>query len=390
MARRGLLQRRRGWNLGALIPKAPLAPGGTLRLDEVAKASGPAALTFTLVLLLLIQPYRFSMGFLTNVVTIVVGLVCMYGPALAFFIFTIGICKTIFSSVARLSAVIFWAFWPLCTFGLRVLAVVLAWWLGNCLWFNNFEAYYEYKNLQAYSNVDSFSQSGNRLQDAGLVVFNESDGVDRSRGACIVNGHTYCVAPIMLGGVVKKGVSQTYTGMQDLFMAGIDCCNCPVTDFRCGDWADPTHEAVGGMRLLDEGARKMYRLAAEKWMVDYDKQSVHTIFFHWANDPVADWKTLWSHGCCLAILAIVGAFFGFFLVNLLLNGLIHFLIVAQIAAPIDDGEEQSFENDPLLKIQHEEHDRGPWWVPEMYHAYENQKIPELNEYEYAEAKYVVL
>lgn len=272
---------------------------------------------------------------------------------------------------------------------LRVTAVVLAYWMGNHLWYNNFQTYLEYKNLQAYSNVDSFSQSGNRLQDAGLVVFNESDGVDRSKGACIVNGHTYCVAPIMLGGQVKKGVSQTFTGMQDLFMAGIDCCNCPVTDFRCGDWADPTHEAVGGMRLLDDGARKMYRLAAEKWMVDYDKKSVHTIFFHWTNDPIAEWKKLWHRGMLLSLLAIVGALFGSFLVVLLLNGFIHWMIVAQIAAPIDDETDPAFECDPLLKMQHD-HREGPWWVPEMYHAYEHQKEPQMNEFEYSQAKYVVL
>mmetsp|Transcript_121656 Transcript_121656/g.190018 ORF Transcript_121656/g.190018 Transcript_121656/m.190018 type:complete len:390 (-) Transcript_121656:25-1194(-) len=382
--------RRRGWNLGSLVSKGPLAPGGTLRLDEVAKQSVPTALTFSLVLLLLIQPYRFSMGFLTNAVTVIASLVCIYGPGLAFVVFAVGIFKTIYSSVARLSAVIFWSFWPVWIFLCRVFAVVLAWCLGNYLWFNNFQAYTEYEHLQAYSNVDSFTQTGNRLQDAGLVVFNASDGVDRSRGGCIVNGHTYCVAPIIQGGVVKKGVKQTYNGKQDLFMAGIDCCNCPVTDFRCGDWADPTHDAVGGMRLLDDGARKMYRLAAEKWGADYDKQSVHTIFFTWANDPVAAWKTLWHRGMLLTILAIVAAFFGSFLITLLLNGIIHFLIMAQIAAPIDEGEEKAYENDPLLKIQHEERDKGPWWVPEMYHAYENQKMPQLNEYEYAEAKHVVL
>jgi hypothetical protein len=313
------------------------------------------------------------MGFLPKAVSLIASFVCLYGPMLSFVITTAGICKTMSTSVARLSAVLYWLFWPLCRFALRVAAVIFAWWLGAYLWFNYFQTYHAYKGLQAYGNVDSYSETGNRLQDAGLVLFNSSDGVDRSKGACIVNGHTYCVAPIMHGGVVEKGVSQTASGMQDLFMAGVDCCDCPITDFRCGDWADPTHANIGGMRLLDEEARNMYHLAVEKWDVDYDKKSGHSIFFHWSNDPVAVWKSLQYRGTRLAILAIIAVVFGSVVANMLLNCFMHVLILANIAAPI--GEKNLFEDAPLLGKHYA---ADPAWVSDLYHAYNYQKLQHFN------------
>merc|ERR1719291_1069606 len=119
-------------------------------------------------------------------------------------------------------------------------------------------------------------------------------------------------------------------------------------------------------------------------MADWDKQAVHSIFFHWDNDPVATWKHLWSHGVQLTVVAIFGVALGIFLLNVILNGLVRLLMDLNIAVPIKDGDAK--EEDPLLANDKES---CPAWVPEMYHDYENQKNPPAQFQDY-DAKFVVL
>jgi len=290
---------------------------------------------FVWVLLMKIQSGRFHAPVLTAIVMWSVVAIVMIAPILAVVIYVGGIWTTIRSSVARFSAVVFWLYWPFWRLAAMLVAVVLACSYGDHLWYNYFQLYEEYYRLQAYDNVDSYIVSGNRLQDAGLVVFNTSSGVDRSKAGCIVNGHTYCVAPIIQTGVVKPGVAQSKSGVQDLFMAGIDCCNCPVTDFRCGDWDDSSGK-LGGMRLLDAEKNRMFNLAAEKWMATYQKVSSHGVFFEWANEPIVAWKMLWNHGFHLAMLYCIFGVCGSFLLMVILNGLMRLLREFQIAAPIDE------------------------------------------------------
>jgi len=314
-----------------------MAPAGTLRLTEVVGQATWPAVNFMFVFFCLVNKWRFNSEFLWNCITAVGVIMLMIWPATAVFVYSLGIWKTIRTSVARTSAVMFWMYWPFWRFAASAAAVVAAFCVGEHLWYNNFRLYIEYQRLQAYDNVDAYTVTGNRMQDAGLVVFNETNGVDRARGGCIVNGHTYCIAPILRGGVVKPGEKQSRTSINDLFMAGIDCCSCPddvITDFRCGDWDDIG--SLGGMRLLDEADRKMYRLAVDKWTQNYQKTSVHHIFFTWVNDPIVEWKKLYTRGLQMSILAAIFAIFGSFLLMVVLNGLMKLLREFKIAAPLDD------------------------------------------------------
>jgi len=316
-----------------------MSPAGPLRLCEVLGQSIWPSLIFLVVFLLQIQKFRFEHGLMTNIVTTIAIVLMMSWPTLSLFVYMGGIFKTVRSSVARSSAVVFWLYWPFWRFVMCLVAACVAYSLGNNLWQDNFKLYEEYYRLQAYDNVDSHSVTGTRLQDAGLVRFNVSDGhgdgVDRSKAGCIINGHTYCIAPIVRGGVVTPGKAQSKTGVLDLFVAGIDCCNCPVTDFRCGQWDDSSGK-LGGMRLLDEEHNRMFRLAAEKFGADYGKVSARSVFFEWVNEPIAAWKNLWTRGMQLAFLFCIFAVFASFLINVVLNGFVHLLRDLKIAAPLDD------------------------------------------------------
>merc|ERR1719401_690631 len=120
------------------------------------------------------------------------------------------------------------------------------------------------QRLQAYSGIDPSSVSGKRLQDAGVVAFNASAGVDRMRAGCLKNGATFCVAPVVPGGELSPDSSKT----QDLFMVGTDCCSCPG-EFRCGDWNIP--KPLGGLRVFDADKHSLFKLAAEERAVTHGR-----------------------------------------------------------------------------------------------------------------------
>lgn len=359
-----------------------LSPAGTLRLDEVVGQATLPSILFIFVLICLTNSWRFNHEWTWNIICAFGVFVIMLWPTAALWVYTSGTWKVARSSVARSSAVVFWVYWPFCRFAACLAAVIIAYCVGNHLWYNNFRLYIEYHRLQAYDNVDAYTVTGNRMQDAGLVVFNETNGVDRSKAGCIVNGHTFCIAPILQTGVVKPGEKQSRTDINDLFMAGIDCCNCPVTDFRCGDWDDPKG-TLGGMRLLDDETRKMYRLAVEKWNVDYQKVSVHSVFFTWVNDPVAAWKELWTRGFQLAVIAAIFGVLGSFLVMVVLNGLMKLLRDLQIAAPLDDGPPTM----PGLSLGGAHMDRRSF-IPDEYRFYLAQRDPTADGLD--DPKYVIL
>lgn len=345
-----------------------LAPAGVLRIKELIGQAAWPAFIFAFVLLMRIQPFHFDYALATLVVTVIGAVALMAWPTLAVYLYFYGTWKVVSKSVARSSSVLFWLYWPFWRFVLCLVALALAYDLGDQLWFGHFQLYEEYYRLQAYDNVDSNRITGTRLQDAGIVRFNTTDGVDRARAGCIVNGRTYCVAPIISGGVVKPGVAQSSTGVQDLFMAGVDCCNCPVTDFRCGDW-DETSGNLGGMRLFNAENNKMFRLAAEKFGANYDKVMVNGVFFQWANNPLIAWAELYSRGAHLAALYLIFAVFGSFFIMVVLNGFMKLLTVYQVAAPIN-------EHPPAIPGLH--HGFGSPvrdFIPKEYQSYLDQQEP---------------
>lgn len=343
-----------------------LAPAGTLRFWEVIGQASWILFPFMWVVLMKIQNGRFNAPMLSSIIMWLVVLIIMAPPVTTLAIYVGGVWHTIRQSVVRSSALVFWLYWPFWRVVAMAVAVATACTCGDHLWYNHFQLYEEYYRLQAYDNIDPYMVSGTRLHDAGIVVFNTSSGVDRSRAGCVVNGHTYCVAPIVRGGVVRPGVDQSKSGAQDLFMAGIDCCNCPVTDFRCGDW-DKSSGKLGGMRLFNKENSRMFRLAAEKWMANYDKVIADGVFFEWANEPIVAWQSLWHRGFHLAVLYCICGIFGSLLVVVILNGLMRLLQQLQIAAPIDEHAPML----PGLSAGHFKKD----FIPHEYRSYVGQQDP---------------
>lgn len=311
----------------------PLATAGTLHLWQAFEITWMPIVIFVLSLELLNLSFRLKNELPVQLLVFLLDAALVAVPLVSFAVLVAGVGHTVRTSRARVGATIFWMWWPTWRFVLALVAMIVGISFGNYLWYNQFRLYYKYKQLQAYDNVDSWMVNGDRIQDAGVVRFNYTVGVDRSRAGCLVNGVTYCIAPIVRDGVVMPGVPQTRSGYHDLFMAGIDCCNCPITDFRCGDWNNP--EGMGGFRLLNEHDRRFYRLAAERWSVTWQKPIKHTVFFHWVSEPVERWRELYTRGQHLMLLGFVLTIAGGFLIVVLLNGLLKLLFDMEIAVPLE-------------------------------------------------------
>jgi len=98
--------------------------------------------------------------------------------------------------------------------------------------------------------------------------------VRRQTALCGPGRCRYCVAPIVRG----AGNSS-----QGFFSSGIDCCDCPVTTWRCGVWEDPF--AASGLRQVNNADLAFYRLAADKWSVEYAQSVADALFFEFTKDP---------------------------------------------------------------------------------------------------------
>merc|ERR1719253_2104140 len=125
------------------------------------------------------------------------------------------------------------------------------------------------------------------------------------------------------------------------------------------------------MRILDEEQRKFFRLAVDKWGANFNKDSAHSIFFQWQNEPVVAWKNLWTRGSELATLASILGIVGPFLVMVLMNGLMRLLMNMQIAAPLND----SVPDMPSIGLYGAQFSSAPdrkTFVPDEYRDYLSQ------------------
>lgn len=322
----------------------PLSTVGHLDLWRILSLTWLPILifVFTLVVLTLVD-LRFSNAQLVSLIYWVGLIVLLFFPTTAFVVLLLGVVATILTSKVRWHAVVYWIFWPISKFVLCWLAVLLGSMLGNHLWFNNFYPHARYQTLQAYEQVDPATDVGTRLQDSGVVTFADTVGVDRSRTGCLKNGAIFCIAPIVPNGEVPvpgqeqsqmaaSNFSAGYQQQYDLFMAGINCCDCPG-EFRCGDWNSPMQ--LGGLRILDDKERQQFRLAAESWSSIYGKSMVHPVFFEWVANPVTVYNNFENRGYRLFLLALLSAPFGFILATVLLNEFLGLLCRTGVAAPLD-------------------------------------------------------
>lgn len=239
---------------------------------------------------------------------------------------------------------IFWSWWPVWMCCMVCLSAFLAGLLCYYLWRTYFRTYSHIAGLQTYHSVDPSVVPGLQIQDAGLAEFEEGVDVDRARGGCMMHGgHTYCVAPVLMGGSVLDNLGDAPRfGTYDYFAVGVDCCNCPNRDFRCGEWRNPM--ARGGIRSKDWEARPFYKLAVDTWSATYEKKVGHPLFFDWMEDPVYHWQALNTRAMHLALFYALMPWAVAFLLTILLGVLLESLVKSNTASPSDTpGPPRGFE-----------------------------------------------
>jgi len=312
----------------------PLASAGHLDILGLLGFMWQPAVIFTFAVGLQVLPLRFvSEGFVTFMLA--VGLICLLAaPTVAACVLLVGIIATKLHSRVRSSAVVFWAWWPSWLLVLCWSAAAAGLILGDYLWHHQFLPYQELTRLQSYAGVDPFEVHGDRVQDAGLITFANNVSVDRAQGGCLMNGDTYCVAPVVRGGRILPGdANLPAAGSYDFFVVGTNCCPCPNTNFRCGMWNQ--EGPVGGLRVVDQRRIPFYRLAAANWGAQYGKTVSHPVFFEWVQSPLAVVEMLHTQGtyaivCAFALVTVFS-----FCAAVVLNGLLQVLVGAELAAPID-------------------------------------------------------
>lgn len=200
----------------------------------------------------------------------------------------------------RWSGLLYWSLAPTLAFVLLVSSLILGIMLGEYLW-KDVHQYLDLSHLRHYGGLNPSKVPGTQVQDVGRLEFGPGAAIDRGHGGCFVNGATYCVAPINIGGTQDN---RPQIGTQDYFAVGVGCCDCPVTNFMCGAWNNPF--AHGGLRSVDRNNRAYFQMAVEQWSATYNVQAKEPLFFDWVPDAEHEFKMLWSRAMSMYILAVVG------------------------------------------------------------------------------------
>lgn len=204
--------------------------------------------------------------------------------------------------------------WLRLSFGLSLLAWILAVVLGLRNWSINMGPWWTYTSLNTYVDVDPANVMGQSLMDAGRILFTPDVQVhvDLQRASSFKDQDTYCAAPIVTkassGG---GGAAETY----DLWVAGVNCCSglgSTQKVFTCGGSMDnPSQKLslVGALRQLDEdGPRRGFRLAVQQAEVAYGIEARHPIFLTLEQDPVKQVQAYWDAGIHYLRVGILGHF----------------------------------------------------------------------------------
>jgi len=354
----------------------PLASAGHLDLFSLLGLVWAPIVAFVATLFILISSVRLHNNTTVFAIWVIVVLVLTVTPTITVFVLTAGVVQARMKSRIKWPAVTYWMWWPFWKFVMIWVAVGLGSYIGNYIWNQCFLPYTNVARLQAYRNIIPESTSGVRLQDAGLIKFNDTVGVDRSRTGCLKNGATYCIAPIVTGGVLPSCTDSPGAHGYDLFMTGVDCCTCPG-EFRCGAWDKPG--TLGGYRVTTEDDRKFFRLAVQDWSSTYGKHYKHPVFFNWVSEPVQTWSNFSSRGYQLLTLALLLFPFAVLGTVIALNGILKFLHNADLATP---------RNAPMPPPG-VTRDLGAQLAPQMHNFYNNEQAQQ-GSYLGPEQKYAML
>jgi hypothetical protein len=171
-------------------------------------------------------------------------------------------------------------------FILSVAAWMAAFSVGDYIYKNFSEEFYQLGALNTYPNVNPSTAQGGQLMDAGIVIFNPKAQLNISMSVGFKDDTVYCVAPIVMPN------SDGGERHVDFWAVGLDCCSGHTTDFRCGEYNNPN--AHSGVRLLRDDQRAFFRLAVKEAEAMYNLATSNPIFVHYVQNAeavVADFET---------------------------------------------------------------------------------------------------
>lgn len=176
--------------------------------------------------------------------------------------------------------------WIVFLFITMVIAVAVGVGLGNNVFGNFMQKYYDYLNLNNYNGVNVAKVRGEQLMDAARLKFVNGTTLDLRKAIGFQNSQTYCVAPLTLAD--SSGVMSELSSY-DFWAIGLDCCSGDNKDYHCGEFNNPN--ARGGLRLLEDFDRAYYRLAVQQAEGMYHIHADHPLFLYWTEDPVAEMES---------------------------------------------------------------------------------------------------
>jgi len=280
----------------------PLLKKKSMDFGQVMAFTLKVSLAFMIELTVLSWYIRFNYDEASVALAVLFGIAAIFWPLVAVMtLLHIGCLPKDHKKEARLPGHIYWSWWPIWTFVFTIVALSLGVALGRYLWVDLYR-YHELYMLRHYKGVNPAKTPGQQMEDAGVVTFANGVGLTRGHGGCFVNGDTYCVAPIAMDQRVGDNLEH---GTHDFFAVGINCCDCPSTSFRCGDWNSPY--ANGGLRSVDVLSRAYFKLAAQEWSARTNVESQNPLFFRWTTNPEFEYKMLNARATNLYVLAMVGA-----------------------------------------------------------------------------------
>jgi len=174
------------------------------------------------------------------------------------------------------------ATWAVFLFLTMLLAWTLGFQLGDCNYSLYQRPFYDIDGLNTYPQVDPSKFRGQQLMDAGRIVFTKDARLDLHRSMGFKNQDTYCVAPITVG---NENVTFKVLPSYDFWAVGLNCCG-DRGDFHCGAYNNPNAHA--GLRLMRDDQRGFFRLAVQQAESAFNIKSVHPVFVHFMQDPVAE------------------------------------------------------------------------------------------------------
>jgi len=334
----------------------PLNSTGHLSFIKILLNTWQPILVFVLSLLILTKSHSVPL-------CAVVLFTLLVFPVMELAVILVGVIAAAIWSRVKWTAVLYWTWWPFWKFAACITAACLGVSFADYLWQNVYSTSNAVSQMQVYSEVIAGNVTSIRLQDAGIIMFDQNSKVDREMTGCFMNGETACIAPVVAGD--QNADARLY----DLFMVGTGCCSCPG-DFRCGDW-NAMGENIGGIRIVDQEAVKTFTLAAEAFSATFSKVVKSPIFFEWSNNPqnaLQERVTLANKYVFLALLGVPGLLLLFFVI---LNGVLELLVWFRYAGPQD----LPLPSDGMVKKM------GQKFLPEMY----NYKADQEN----VQSKYIV-